>query len=619
VNESSTTESLRRAAVVCGFLGTAFGAVALVGGVARLPLLASLGRGFAAMLPASATALGLMGSSLVLLASTGVRRAALRWAALLVVPVGLWSYLYLLSYFSGLYVTPEKHLAPPIESVAGEAPPQESPISAACFFLMTVAIYCLGTRRARGGVELPEDGNGAFFPGGFAAASGTVAALANLIGALGYAYGAPQLFGGMIAPTALPTALGMLALSVGLILVAGPNHWPLRPLMGTSAAAVLLRNFLPVTAAATLIGGALHIQLLKHAEIHPVLVSALWALAFTVIVSFLVSGIAHEIGNNLDAAEQRIEGLNKDLAHRLAELGETNHRLVQQSEENEMFVYSVSHDLRSPLVNLQGFSKELSLVCEDIRTILNDAALPADARKRGLDLVDSEMGQSIRFIQTAVMRLANIIDSLLRLSRAGRVELHCSQVDLNVTVGRVVEALHGTVTERRAKVAVQPLPFVWGDPTVLEQIFGNLIGNALNYLDPARPGLVEVGARTPAEENGHAAHGLLTCYVRDNGLGIPQAYHQKVFQAFQRFHADKAKGEGMGLASVRRLVDRHGGRIWFESTSGEGTTFFVSLPIRPAANGLPPLAQGDKGPAISAKGSNGHDYREIYHSHGGRR
>jgi signal transduction histidine kinase len=410
------------------------------------------------------------------------------------------------------------------------------------------------------------------------------------------------LYGSFIAPTALPTALGMLAVSLGLILAAGPNHWPMRPLMGTSAAAVLLRNFLPVTAAATLIGGALHIQLLSHVGINPVLVSALWALAFTAIVTFLVSGIASEIGSGLDAAEQRIEKLNEDLAHRLSELGDTNHRLLQQSEENEMFVYSVSHDLRSPLVNLQGFSKELSLVSEDIRAILTEASLPPEVQKRGIDLVDNEMGQSIRFIQTAVMRLANIIDSLLRLSRAGRVELHCTHVELDATVGRVVEALHGTINERRAKVTVSPLPPIWGDPTVLEQIFGNLIGNALNYLDSGRQGLVEVGVSPAAEANGATGTGLITCYVKDNGLGIPQAYHQKVFQAFQRFHADKAKGEGMGLASVRRLVDRHGGRIWFQSASGEGTTFFVSLPVQPPANGTtsPNARESERG---SKKGS----------------
>lgn len=606
----------------CGFVSAAFGVVAQIGFVADLPLLASLGRGNVAMLPATATSLGLLGLSVALLGLPTSRRGAARGASLVVLPVLLWFYLSLMSYFSGLYRTPEQYLTARVQWSAADAPQHESPISAACFLMMGAAIYFLASAKARR-VASPQslafagakDAAEPFFPGGFAAASATVVGLANLIGALGYAYGTPLFYGALIAPTALPVTLAMFIMSIGLILVAGPSHWPMRPLSGTSAQAVLLRNFLPITSAAALLGGAIQIQLLNLFEF-PVLVSAMWALIFTVIVSFLISKISQEIGGSLDAAEQRIEKLNRDLEQRLVELAETNRRLVQQSEENEMFVYSVSHDLRSPLVNLQGFSKELSLGCEDVRAILTDSSLPEATQKRGVDLVDNEMGQSIRFIQTAVMRLASIIDSLLRLSRAGRVELHCAQVDLNGTVARVVEALHGTVTERRAEMSVKDLPSVWGDPTVLEQIFANLIGNSLNYLDPARPGKIEVGACKPGADGVALAHGQLTYYVKDNGLGIPQAYQQKVFHAFQRFHADKAKGEGMGLASVRRLVDRHGGKIWFESASGVGTTFYVSLPVRPLANGAPLGTSGEKGSPVKTNGSQGNDIREVSHSYG---
>ncbi len=599
--------------LACGFIGAGLGALALVGWIAGLPLLASWGPDNVAMLPATATALGLLGLSLVLIASPVTQRRTAQWAAVLVVPVVLLSFAYLLAYFSGLYYT---FLTPHDQWRSGEALPRESPISAACFLIMGLAILFIGLRSSRkpaapaAGTVVPDE---PFFPGGFGAASATVVALVNLIGALGYAYGTPLFYGALIAKTPLPTTLAMLVMSIGLIVVAGPKHWPLRPLSGTSAQAVLLRNFLPVMAAAVLLGGAVDIQLRAHFE-YSVLVSALWALIFTGIVTFLVSKIAQEIGAALDAAEQRIEKLNRDLEQRLIELAETNRRLVQQSEENEMFVYSVSHDLRSPLVNLQGFSKELSLASDDIRKILMEASLPEETQKRALDTVDTEMGQSIRFIQTAVMRLASIIDSLLRLSRAGRVELHWTQVDLNSTVARVVEALHSTATERRAQITVNELPAAWGDTTVLEQIFANLIGNALNYLDPERPGRIEVGVRKPPEDA--AANAMHTCYVKDNGLGIPQAYQQKVFHAFQRFHADKAKGEGMGLASVRRLVDRHGGKIWFESVAGEGTTFFVSLPVRPIANGAPVVTTGEKGSPAQAHGSKGNDLREVSHPNG---
>src|SRR5205807_8317497 len=137
--------------------------------------------------------------------------------------------------------------------------------------------------------------------------------------------------------------------------------------------------------------------------------------------------------------------------------------------------------------------------------------------------------ESVHYIETAVLRLGSIIDALLRLSRAGRVQYQWQAVDLDATAGRVVAALHQTVADRGARVTVQPLPPAWGDPTALEQLFANLIGNALNYLDPARPGAVEVGAdANPVTADGPPGAAGPVYFVRDNGRGIPAAYRAKV-------------------------------------------------------------------------------------------
>jgi signal transduction histidine kinase len=246
-------------------------------------------------------------------------------------------------------------------------------------------------------------------------------------------------------------------------------------------------------------------------------------------------------------------------------------------------VYSVSHDLRSPLVNLEGFSKELAMVCQDLRSLLAEDHPPAAVRDRGLRLLDGDMAEAIHFIQTGVGRLSNIIDALLRLSRAGRIEYQRLHVDVNTIVRRIVQSMHDTITRQGATVTVADLPPVWADPVAVEQIFANLIGNALNYLDPERPGSIEVGSGHPAKtEEGENSSSLRAYYVKDNGLGIPEAYWPKVFQAFQRLHAGVAKGEGIGLALVRRIVERHGGRIWLDSAEGVGTTFWVALPVPPA-------------------------------------
>lgn len=279
-----------------------------------------------------------------------------------------------------------------------------------------------------------------------------------------------------------------------------------------------------------------------------------------------------------EAIRQLTHGLELRVIERTAELAQSNRQLAQQNEENEMFVYSVSHDLRSPLVNLQGFSKELEAACHDVRELLASDQIPPGIRQRASACLDDGMNEPIRFIQTAVTRLSAIIDALLRLSRAGRVEYHPASVDMNAVVTRVVNAMRSTIVLRKADVTVQNLPPVWADATAVEQVFANLVGNALNYLDPSRPGTIDVGLiqRPEAKQDGQPE--MVTFYVRDNGCGIPDAYRGKIFRAFQRLRPELAQGEGMGLAIVRRIVDRHGGRAWLESTADRGTTFFVTLP-----------------------------------------
>jgi signal transduction histidine kinase len=263
--------------------------------------------------------------------------------------------------------------------------------------------------------------------------------------------------------------------------------------------------------------------------------------------------------------------------------------LDQQKQENEMFVYSVSHDLRSPLINLQGFSEELSLSYRELERLLRHELIPPAIRADGLKLMTENIEDSIRYIQTAVGRLARIIDALLRLSRAGRVEYQLQKVDLAVLVRKIVDALHDTIAGKKAGIKVGELPIVWGDPTAVEQIFANLIGNAVHYLDPSRPGRIEVGCCDPTRSDGLA--GFRVYYVKDNGLGIPAAYHQRVFTAFSRLQTNVKQGEGIGLALVRRTVERHSGKIWLESAAGVGTTFFVALPVEPTGASSQDVAQ----------------------------
>lgn len=287
-----------------------------------------------------------------------------------------------------------------------------------------------------------------------------------------------------------------------------------------------------------------------------------------------LDAILHETSRRLRESERLQARGQNDLSRRADELARTNETLHQQTQENEMFIYSVSHDLRAPLVNLQGFSKELTHACDDLRAAVRASSLAPAERERVERLIDEDIGEALRFLQSAVLRAAHIIDSLLRLSRVGRVEYRRQVVDVAALVRHVLDAMQASIKACSVEILVEDLPGVWGDPTALEQIFANLIGNAVNYLDSTRAGRIKIGVLpTPSGE-----HALRIFYVKDNGLGIPAVAMPRLFNAFQRLHGNVATGEGIGLALVRRMVERHGGRVWAESQEGEGTTFYLSLP-----------------------------------------
>ena len=282
-----------------------------------------------------------------------------------------------------------------------------------------------------------------------------------------------------------------------------------------------------------------------------------------------IASAIFEIRRAYDALEAHAE----QLAH-------VNRDLAQKTQENELFVYSVSHDLRSPLVNLQGFSRELETAGDSLRRLLDEPGVSPVVRRLAGDMLDGDVAESIHFIRAAVERLSRIIDGLLQLSRAGRVEYRRDVVDLTAAAQRAVNAAHVAIAERGVTVRVAPeLGAVTGDGAGIEQVFTLLLDNALKYLDPQRPGWIEFGV--PEEP---PAPDLHVVFVRDNGLGIAPAYQDKVFQPLQRVHVDAAVGEGLGLTVVRRVLDRMGGHVWMESEEGRGSTFFVALPA-PAAAG----------------------------------
>lgn len=246
--------------------------------------------------------------------------------------------------------------------------------------------------------------------------------------------------------------------------------------------------------------------------------------------------------------------------------------LKQANEEVKHFAYIVSHDLRAPLVNLKGFSSELRFALEDIQGSLDQAMphLDEEQRQTLTTALQEDVPEALNFIEFSVTRMDHFINAVLKLSRLGRRELSMEPIDMNTLIRETLEPLGHQIERSQVQVRVEELPVVIADRTAMEQIMGNLLGNALKYLEPGRPGVIEVTADHGEDE--------VVVRVRDNGRGIAKDDMHKVFAPFRRAGRQDVPGEGMGLAYVQTLVRQHGGRIWCESELGEGTTFHLAIP-----------------------------------------
>jgi len=265
----------------------------------------------------------------------------------------------------------------------------------------------------------------------------------------------------------------------------------------------------------------------------------------------------------------------------IGQLREQNQDLLKANQELEAFAYSVSHDLRTPLRHIQGFAE-----------LLRDGAAPAgDGAGASLPsatapAADLRAGYLDRII-SAAGRMAHMIDVFLAFSRLGHSELAVTRVPLGALVAQVKDEVAPEAGARQVVWTIGPLPEVLGDPMLLRQAWTNLLSNALKYTRPRALARIEVGAM-PAQP------GQALLYVRDNGVGFDPDYAPQLFTMFHRLHhAADFEGDGIGLAVVRRIVQRHNGRVWAEGALEGGATFYLELPV-------PAGATVDMAPAAAA-------------------
>ncbi|HEX5476383.1 MAG TPA: ATP-binding protein, partial [Burkholderiales bacterium] len=250
---------------------------------------------------------------------------------------------------------------------------------------------------------------------------------------------------------------------------------------------------------------------------------------------------------DLSASNEEVLRLNAELERRVSE---RTSQLEYTNRELEAFCYSVSHDLRAPLRSIDGFSQAL---IEDFPT-----SVPQEARGY------------LQRIRAATQRMAQLIEDLLNLSRVSRAELQRQEVDVSALARQVLAELQQREPQRKVEASVWDDLRAQADPRLLRAALENLIGNAWKFTGAASSPKIEIGAL--------ADRGEATFFIRDNGAGFDMAYADKLFGAFQRLHsANEFSGTGIGLATVQRIVSRHGGRIWADAKPGKGAVFFFTL------------------------------------------
>ena len=277
---------------------------------------------------------------------------------------------------------------------------------------------------------------------------------------------------------------------------------------------------------------------------------------------------------SLQKANQQLETEIKEHERSVKALRASEERFRQLVEELKNFSTTISHDLRAPLINLKGFSKEISTACDVIRPVIETALASAggQSKKELAAAFHDDIPEAIHYINSAVSKMERLINAILTLSRFGRRELLLEALDVNNIIQDTLRSLAYQIKAGGVKVSVGSIPEIMADKISMEQIFSNLLGNAVNYLDPGRAAEIEISAESRLDET--------VFHIRDTGRGINKADLKKVFNMFERLGQDSVAGEGMGLAYVQALVRRHEGEIYCESEYGVGTQFTFTISKR---------------------------------------
>jgi PAS domain S-box-containing protein len=246
-------------------------------------------------------------------------------------------------------------------------------------------------------------------------------------------------------------------------------------------------------------------------------------------------------------------------------------KLASKNEELESLIYVSSHDLKSPIVNIEGFSGELSKTCKELQGLLSKSELSEDDKKKMDRMAKEDISEDIRFINASSEKLKSLLDGMLKVSRISRTISQNETIAVSGLMKSITDAMTYQIRQNDARIKIGAIPNCVGDKALIGQVFTNLIDNALKYRDPSRPCVVTISGDVEKDRS-------IYCF-EDNGLGIEENHLPRIFDLFHRLNPDDTVGgEGLGLTIIKRIVQLQNGDVWAESEFGTGSKFYISLP-----------------------------------------
>ncbi len=254
----------------------------------------------------------------------------------------------------------------------------------------------------------------------------------------------------------------------------------------------------------------------------------------------------------------------------ITEIKQNQEIIFDKNKELENFLYITTHDLRTPLVNIQGFSQKLERQTNAIKLALSECQRESTAKSEIDSMTTENITKALNFILANVTKMDTLLNGLLKISRTGRVSLHIKKVNINQLFKTIIYTQQFQITEYGAKVNIADLPDCYGDENLLNQLFSNVFGNAIKYRDPSRQLVIDITAQI--------FHSKVIYSIADTGIGIAPRSLEKIFNVFYRVNAASPEaGEGIGLSFAKRIANQHKGKIWVESIEGKGSIFHVQL------------------------------------------